>query len=124
MSKYFYDSFAIIELLKGNPKYAKFFSEHEGITSFHNANEVYYIMLREEGEEKAKIALDFLRRITIDSVFDIIEESMKFRYKNKKHKFSYADCLGYITAKRNNLIFLTGDKGFKNFSNVEFINNS
>ena len=64
MSKYFYDSFAIIELLKGNPKYRKYFSEHEGITTFHNANEVYYIMLREEGEEKAKFAFDFLRQIS------------------------------------------------------------
>ena len=121
MNRYFYDSFAIIELLKGNSLYAKYFAEHEGITSFHNANEVYYIMLREEGEEKAKIALDFLKQITINLDFDIIEESMKFRFKNKKNKFSYADCIGYIAAKINNLIFLTGDSGFKNFSNVEFI---
>lgn len=121
MSKYFYDSFAIIELLKGNPKYTKYFSEHEGITTFHNANEVYYIMLREEGEEKAKIAFDFLRQITINLDFDVIEEAMKFRFKNKKSKFSYADCLGYITAKKNNLVFLTGDSGFKNFPNVEFV---
>ena len=121
MNKYFYDSFAIIELLKGNEKYSRYFSEYGGITSFHNANEVYYIMLREEGEEKAETALNFLRQITTHLDFDIIEESMKFRYKNKKSKFSYADCLGYIAARKNNLIFLTGDSGFKNFPNVDFI---
>ena len=121
MNKYFYDSFAIIELFRANPKYIKYFKEHEGVTAFHNATEVYYIMLREEGEESAKISLDFLRQITIFPNFDIIEESMKFRLKNRKLKFSYADCLGYIIAKRNNLIFLTGDKGFENFPNVEFV---
>ena len=121
MNKYFYDSFAIIELFRGNQIYAEYFSQHEGITAFHNANEVYYIMIREEGEEKAKTALDFLRQMTIFPDFDIIEEAMKFRVKNKKYKFSYADCLGYIIAKRNNLIFLTGDSAFKNFPNVEFV---
>ena len=121
MNKYFYDSFAIIELFRGNKDCANYFSEHGGITAFHNAAEVYYIMLREEGEEKAKIAFDFLRKITIFPDFDIIDESMKFRLKHKKLKFSYADCLGYILAKRNNLIFLTGDSTFKNFPNVEFL---
>ena len=59
--------------------------------------------------------------MTIHLDFEIIEESMKFRYKNKKSKFSYADCLGYIAARKNNLVFLTGDSGFKNFPNVEFV---
>ena len=76
MSKYFYDSFAIIELLKGNAKYSKYFSEYEGVTSFHNANEVYYIMLREEGEEKGKIALDYLRQMTIHLDFEIDRKSV------------------------------------------------
>lgn len=121
MSRYFYDSYSIIELFRGNQEFAKYFSEHEGITAFHNATEVYYIMLREEGEERAKAALDFMRKLTIFPDFDILEEAMKFRIKNKKNKFSYADCLGYIMAKRNNLIFLTGDFAFKNFPNVEFV---
>ncbi|MEK6982974.1 MAG: PIN domain-containing protein [Nanoarchaeota archaeon] len=118
MSRYFYDSYSIIELFRGNQEFVKYFSEHEGITAFHNAAEVYYIMLREEGEEKAKAALDFMRKLTTFPDFDILEEAMKFRIKNE---FSYADCLGYIMAKRNNLIFLTGDFSFKNFPNVEFI---
>ena len=120
-NKFFYDTFAIIELFRGNSKYSKYFSEDEGITAFHNAAEVYYIMLREEDEERAKIALDFIRKITIFPDFDLIEEAMKFRLKNRKYKFSYADCLGYILAKGKKLIFLTGDSSFKNFPNVEFV---
>jgi predicted nucleic acid-binding protein len=46
---------------------------------------------------------------------------MKFRKKNKKRNLSYADCIGYIYALKNNLIFLTGDKEFEDLKNVEFV---
>ena len=31
------------------------------------------------------------------------------------------DCIGYIMAKKLNIKFLTGDKEFENFLNVEFV---
>ena len=46
---------------------------------------------------------------------------MNFKLKNKKINFSYIDCLGYSISNRLGIIFLTGDEGFRNLPNVEFV---
>ena len=121
MTKFFYDSYAILEFINGNPNYSKYFIKHEGVTTLYNVMEVFYITLREEGEEKAKKILNFMKSITIYPSFDDVENSMKFRLIHKKKKLSYADCLGYTMANKNNIKFLTGDKEFKEITNVEFV---
>ena len=45
----------------------------------------------------------------------------KFRKKYYKRNLSYADCLGYILAKKLGFRFLTGDEAFKNVENTEFV---
>ena len=45
----------------------------------------------------------------------------KLRLKHKKRDLSMTDCIGYAIAKRLGIKFLTGDKEFKDFENVEFI---
>ncbi len=50
----------------------------------------------------------------------VIQEAVKLRKENKKRNLSYADCIGYIYAKQNDFLFLTGDKEFEHMSNVEF----
>ena len=57
----------------------------------------------------------------LDITQEISIEAAKFKYKNKKMKLSYADCIGYITAQENNMKFLTGDKDFKSIKGVEFV---
>ena len=52
---------------------------------------------------------------------DVLKEAIKFRKKNKSKNLSYTDCIGYIYALKNNLMFLTGDKEFKDLKNVEFV---
>ena len=121
MSKFYYDSYAIIEFLKGNVKFQSYFIKFEGITSFYNILEVYYSILKEEGEFKANQVLELISPLVMPPKFDDVEPSMKFRLKHKKKKFSYTDCLGYTMAKRENLKFLTGDEGFKQLPNVEFV---
>ena len=118
---YFYDSYAIIEFVNGNPKFKNYFLNAEGVTTLYNVMEVYYSALRTKDEKKAKILLEFLRPLTIHPDFDDIEESMKFRLYHKKNKLSYTDCIGYILAKKYGVKFLTGDEGFRNLPNVEFI---
>ena len=46
---------------------------------------------------------------------------MIFRKKNKKKDFSLFDCVGYIFAQENNLLFVTGDEAFRSIKQVEFI---
>jgi len=46
---------------------------------------------------------------------------MVFKYENKNKNFSFIDCVGYVLAKENNLIFLTGDRAFRGMMNVELV---
>ena len=121
MTKFFYDSYAIIEFIKGNAAYRTYFIEHTGLTTLYNVMEVYYSVLNEEGEKKARQVIELLKPILIYPSIEDVEESMKFRLQHKKLKLSYADCLGYTMAKRNNIKFLTGDQGFQSIQNVEYV---
>lgn len=78
-------------------------------------------MLRETNEKTANKILKKLNLRFLEITPRIAIEASRFKYKNKKLKLSYADCIGYITAKKFNMKFLTGDNKFKNISNVEFV---
>lgn len=119
---YFLDTYAIIEFLKGNENYIKFFKQTNITTRLH-LMELYYKSLRDFGK---KLADKFYARFldyAIDFDDGIIKEAMEFRLnmKNKGKDLSYTDCIGYILAKKKKVKFLTGDKEFKNLPNVEFV---
>ncbi|MDD5192416.1 MAG: PIN domain-containing protein [Candidatus Nanoarchaeia archaeon] len=117
---YFFDTYAIIEIIKGNPNY-EFFKDNVIVTGAMNIAEVYYALLLENTEEFADLIIKKLNVQIIEISQDISINAAKFRYKHKKLFLSYVDCIGYILAKENNLIFLTGDEGFKNMDNVKLI---
>ncbi len=120
MKSYFFDSYAIIELIKGNEKY-NFVKESIIITSAMNLAEVYYAILIEEGRIIADKIIKSLNLELIEISSEIAIKSALFRFENKKSKLSYIDCTGYILAKENDLLFLTGDKEFEFMTNVEFV---
>jgi len=116
---YFFDSYAIIEIVKGNQNYQRF--QAEGfITNTLNLAEVYYSILRETNEKTADYIIKSLNLSFVDIKQDTAIKAALFKYRTNK-KMSYADCIGYISASKNNLIFLTGDKLFENLNNVEFV---
>lgn len=117
---YFFDTYAIIELIKGNPNY-EFVKEKIIVTSAMNMAEVYYALLLENKEDFADSIIKKLNIQIIDINQEIAIKSAKFRYKHKKLFLSYIDCIGYILAQENNFIFLTGDEGFRNMDNVKLI---
>lgn len=118
--KYFFDTYAIIKIIGENKNYEKY-KEEEIVTSILNIGEVYYILLREKGEETADYWHKMLKQSAFLVDIDTIIKAMKFRFENKSKKFSFIDCVGYIIAKDKRLRFLTGDKSFENFENVEFV---
>lgn len=122
MPEFFYDSYAIIEYLKGNKKYQKYFKEPIGITTRMNLMEVYYALL--DDEDYADEVFTSFSTVTVEMSDDIIKKSMKKRKELKKQglNISYPDAIGYVIALEKNIKFLTGDKEFKNLPNVEFIN--
>lgn len=118
--KYFFDSYAVIELINGNSNYAKYFSEPVLLTIF-NLSEIYYSCLNEYTEEEAKNIYDKYSQCVVDIPDEILKDAMKFRKGNKKKNLSYADCIDYIYAIKKGIIFLTGDKEFQGIKNVEFV---
>lgn len=117
---YFYDTYALIEILRGNPKYKKF-EDYKIYTSIMNFYEFYYSVLKEFTEKTAKDWRKQLDLIFIEIREEDIVEASEFRLKNIKEKLSYIDCLGYALALNSNMKFLTGDEKFENKKNVEFV---
>lgn len=118
--KYFLDTYAIIEIIKKNKNYNKY-EEEEIITSILNVGELYYSLLKEKGEKIADFWHESLKQTAIVPDIETVRKAMKFRFENKAKNFSFIDCVGYILAKERSLRFLTGDKAFEGFENVEFV---
>jgi predicted nucleic acid-binding protein len=118
--KYFFDSYAIIELVMGNSNYAKYIQEETTFTIF-NLAEIYWSALNSIGEGKADEIYEKYKDSVVDVDENTLKEAMKFRKEHKKKNLSYTDCIGYVYAKRNEMKFLTGDKEFEAMGNVEFV---
>ena len=118
--QYFFDSYAVIEILKFNPNYLKYSNVNIVITTF-NLVEICWSVLLDFGEEKMQEIYNRFKDCVYELDEPVIINAIKFRKKYKNRDLSYTDCIGYIFAKQNNLIFLTGDKEFKDLPNVEFV---
>jgi len=124
MASYYYDSYAIIEFLNKNQKYKEHFTEHKGILTALNLMEVSYSLQKHLGFKSTEKYLEpFLPYVVTFDLSDV-DAAMKLRLaleKEKKLNISYVDALGYYLAKKNNVLFLTGDEQFKALDNVKFI---
>jgi len=78
-----------------------------------NFGEVYYIILREVGKEKADEIEALIRTLPIDIIdvdVELAREAAKFKAIKK---MSYADCFAAALAKLRNGELITGDQEFK-----------
>ena len=117
---YFFDTYAIIELIEGNENYTKY-AEQPATISVFNLAEVYWVVLNKLGQQQADLTYEEYRPAVVELDDDTLKEAVKFRRDHKKQDLSYADCIGYIYAKRHEMNFLTGDKEFEALPNVEFV---
>jgi len=120
MVDYFWDSYAVIELISGNSGYARFVREPVTISIF-NLAEIYWFSLHEYNQAEADNIYEFYKGAVVEIDDETLKGAIKFRKERKKKDLSYTDCIGYIYAKRNGLKFLTGDKEFEHIENVEFV---
>jgi predicted nucleic acid-binding protein len=118
-SKYLFDTYAIIEILRGGDAYSAFKDNEIIINNFIFA-ELCYNLFREK-EPKAKEFIDEYSKYIQSVKPEWIEEAMRFRLKWKDRRVSITDCIGYIMAKKLGIKFLTGDKEFEGMENVEFV---
>ena len=116
---YFFDSYAIIELIKENPHYLPY-KQSRMATTVLNAIEVHYALMRDKGPAVAKAYFNALIKWVIPFE-QVIPDANEFKYSLRKQNLSSPDCIGYMLAKSHGIKFLTGDKEFKNMPNVEFV---
>lgn len=115
---YFFDTYAMFEVLGGNPKYEKYFNCGI-ITTIFNLAEFNYNLKKERSKEEAdeltKDYIDFVVEVEFDDITNAM--NLKTEYKN----LSIPDAIGYTIAKRYGVKFLTGDSDFENFKDVELV---
>jgi predicted nucleic acid-binding protein len=117
--EYFFDTCAIIECLLRNPAYARF-GDAPLATTVMNKIEMYWWALNRYDQALADILLRSLAHAA-EVTDDVIRDAMLFRKQHKKRGISYTDAIGYVFARKQNLVFLTGDSQFKDLPGVEFV---
>lgn len=114
------DTYALMEIYNGNPKFADYLDSGSIITGETFA-EFYGVILREHGTDEAEFWYKKTKFLVKNVSFEILIEAIKFKYENRKSGISFFDAVGYIYSVKNNCIFVTGDKEFENLKDVEFV---
>jgi len=114
------DTYALVEIHNDNPKFSNLLNEEIVITDITMA-EFYTDLFKKYNQQTADYWLKKLKSICKPLSLDTLIKASIFRHINKKENYSYFDAVGYIYSQENNMIFVTGDKAFKNKNGVEFI---
>ena len=117
---YCLDTYALVEIAEGNPKFT-FLIEEKVIIPGTTLAEFYWVLLKDKGKEDADVWYEKLLNLCVDVSVKTLIKAQSFRHDNRKKDVSFFDCVGYIFSKENNYIFVTGDKEFKNIEGVRHI---
>ena len=120
-NKFFFDTYALIEIGKGNKKYEPYKEEVIVLLNKLNLLEFSYFLIREGKGDKAKEIFNKYARFNVDYDEEILLNAAEMKFKFLKERLSFIDCIGYFIAKRHNAKFLTGDEKFRSKDNVEFV---
>ena len=107
------DTYAIVELFKGNKAYKEIALKTRWVLTEHTLVEVYYQALRSEGEAYAQEVYERWAERTEPSLKAAVFIGMHLKLQYRRENLSYADCIGWGTAQALGIPFLTGDKAFK-----------
>ena len=114
------DTYALVEVHNGNPKFAGFLTEEVVVPDIIMAE--FYAHIYSKYDLKTA---DYWRRklsfLCKPVSLDILLQAVRFRIDNKEKDFSFFDCVGYVFAIENNMKFVTGDGGFRQMKGVEFL---
>ena len=118
---FFYDTYAILEIIKGNEYYNKYVKNIGIVTTKLNLMELFYRLYILHGMETAELYYQKYLPFAVGISDSSIKKAAIFRAENKKKDLSYLDCVGYVLALGHKIKFLTGDRQFKDMENVEFV---
>lgn len=117
---YFFDSYAIIEIINQIPQYEKL-QDMPIVTNALCLGEVYYYFLKTHNKQTADFWIEQLKVTLLPITQEITTKASLLKFEHKERRFSYPDCIGYVSALKHSLRFLTGDREFKDMENVEFV---
>ncbi len=124
MARIFGDTYALIELLKGNPSYDRY-SDADLVTTEFNMLELTYALLRDFGRHETVNVIDFMRRkievIPTENSDYLDASDLRLSANKTGKKLSRVDALGYSCSRKLGIKFLTGDREFNGMDNVEYI---
>ena len=124
MARFFGDTYALIELLKGNPNYEGY-SRVGLVTTEFNILELTYALFRDFGRNEAANVIDFIRfKIEVVPAEDsdyLNASEFRLSTNGTGKKLSLVDALGYSYSRKLGIKFLTGDKEFSGMENVEYV---
>lgn len=115
---YFFDTYALFEIIRGNPAYVRYKDSAALITIF-NLAELNYGLKKETSKLVADSITDKYSSLLVNVSLDELKEAMNMKIGDKK--FSIPDAVGYTVAKKHSVRFLTGDESFRKLPNVEFV---
>ena len=114
------DTYALVEINNGNPKFTCLLNEEPVITDITMA-EFYALLYRKYNLQTADYWHKKLGFFCRSVSREILLRASRFRVDNNKQDLSFFDCVGYIYSLENNMKFVTGDKEFRFRRGVEFI---
>ena len=125
MKRYVFDSYALLAFLedeKGADLVEKALREvvankARGFLSVINWGEIYYSIMREQGQGEAEAILTHVSNYPLELVeVDLDLAKVAARLKGR-YPIAYADCFAAALAKKNKAVVLTGDPEFKFLEN-------
>ncbi|MBI2137059.1 hypothetical protein HYU12_00915 [Candidatus Woesearchaeota archaeon] len=95
MTKYYFDTYALIETGKSNPNYLKYLKGSTIVLHKLNLMELAYFLKREGKEETAKTLFAQLKKYHAEASDSAFIKAAMLKYQFKERRLSYIDCLGY-----------------------------
>jgi len=122
VSDYLWDSYAIIELLRGSPAYAELRQASIISTPFAIIEACFIIQRNSDfsPEESAELAMGLMEYAPpFDGQLLSAAATWRLKSSDRRRRYSYADAFGYVMAQQLGLTFLTGDRAFDGLQGVE-----
>lgn len=113
------DSYALLAYLQGEGggeavKAALGSSEGGALMNEINVGEVYYILAKARGRDRAEVFLNtILPSLPIEVTTNDFEAVIRAARIKAEYPLAYADCFGVVTAMDSDAAILTGDPEFK-----------
>ncbi len=114
------DIYALVEIALANEKFSILLTDDILITDITMA-EFYYVILQKYNQPTADFWYRKLSHYCSQVPLHMLIKAVIFRYENRKKGLSFFDCAGYIFARENKHVFVTGDKEFENMDGVLYL---